>query len=118
MGNHVRLKQCGALVVGAVAIASVIALWAWGAEAQRKQAEQACPYEKYFEHQGGGVYHLELDKFFEENGAKELDTTRTTAKIMACWREAHRKEFRIVGISYMLHVQYPPFIIITEPVVK
>jgi len=86
---------------------------------RENEEKRACPYEEYFENQGGGVYHLELDEFFNEEGKeerKELDTTRTIAKIIACWREAHRKEFRIVGVSYMLDLRYPPFIIITEPV--
>jgi len=101
------------LMVGTLGIVALLAYTA--DDSQKKKAEQVCPYEKYFEHQGGGVYHLELDKFFE-GSKEELDTTRTTAKIIACWREAHRKEFRIVGISYMLHIQYPPYLIVTEPV--
>jgi hypothetical protein len=82
---------------------------------QQRTAEQACPYEEYFEYQGGGVYHLELDDFFMD-GRKDLDTSRVTAKIIACWCQAHKKEFRIVGVSMLLKNRYPPYIIITEPV--
>lgn len=114
MGNLRRwLPLCVVLVIG---VGGIIGLVAYAAhDVQQKRAAEACPYEKYFEHQGGGVYHLELDKFFEDS-KEELDTTRTTAKVIACWREAHRKEFRIVGITYALQIRYPPYIIIIEPV--
>lgn len=109
-------KVAGSIFVGLMII--IVVFFTGGAIFFPGEPSQVCPYEKYFEHKGGGVYHFEFGESVEESLKKklELDTTRTTAEVIACWCEAHKKEFRIVAITYALDLRYPPLIIITEPV--